>query len=320
MTLIDHYQLSKILGSQIVGSVPVLHGQLSAHLMLNAVKSLSYRDFPEEAEDDDEQAIDTDAVIRVFIEVREKRGDRGSADLYIADKVRNDELVRAWREHGVGGSVRLLNRCLMNARKQSKLKGLASVKFMIDPAVKEHIQFACEFSACELRYERGASIDDILCCPVLSEEFHKRCQRAVPDASWLECRWTILSLRKAGRHSPSNEATIELDNDPVSLHGMIEPKKISLQATEIPHSTGVFALVDGQKELYITGAKDLRNSIEYLSQPQFQKLAHTALWRPSANLFFSFAEVDKASVAKTETWLIATKRPLFNVPRTASTS
>lgn len=319
MSQVDHYQLSAILGSTIVGEVPVFHGQLTASTLLRSAEAISNDMLECEADAADSPVIDPEKLFRVFREVRAKRADQSSADLYIADKIRNEQLVEAWRESGLTGPVRELNRCLMNGRTASKLKGLKSVKFEIDRNIKERVQFVCEFVACELRYEKGASIDDILCCPILSTEFDRRCRAVVTDASWLDFRWTILSLRKAGRNNkpsastaPHGESALPTEFDHVvNLRSKDLPKNI-------PDTSGVFALVEGSRELYVAGTGHLRTSLAYHSQPGILALAQNAIWRPVGEFSFRYLEVDKNQISQVQNKIIAAHRPLFNVPRTTA--
>ena len=219
MNAINHYDLSRILGSTIVGNVNVQHGQISANQTLVSVKALSADQIDLTAEKDIASAIEKHQVIEAFLDLRSKIGDRGSPDLYVADKYRNAKFVDECRANGIQGSIRQLNHCLLNARKQKLLSDLGSISFRIDRTVKSRIQFVCEFTASKMRYEFGASIDGILCSPVLANTFHDRCSSAAPGYSWLDYRWTILSARKAGsKPKPSkNSPPLDLENHPIAL-------------------------------------------------------------------------------------------------------
>lgn len=319
MSQINHYQLSTILGSTIVGNVPVFHGQLTASSLLRSTEAISDDLLACETDESGSSVIDPEKLFHVFREVRANRRDQSSPDLYIADKARNEQLVEAWKESGLTGPIRELNRCLMNGRKASKLKGLKSVKFEIDRNVKERVQFVCEFVACELRYEKGVSIDDILCCPILSAEFDRRCRAVVSDASWLDFRWTILSLRKAGRkNQPSASAASDGESEvPGEFDHVVELKSKNL-SKDIPETSGVFALVEGSRELYVAGSGHLRTSLEYHSQPSILALAQSAIWRPVGEFSFRYLEVEKNQITQVQNKIIATHRPLFNVPRSTA--
>ena len=103
-----------------------------------------------------------------FLQVRTARGDRGSADLYVADPKRNALFLAKCRQLELKVSDYILNKTLLNARKNKLLTGLHSVKTSID---YEDIAFACEFAATELRYKIGVSIDDIVCDPCIAQQF-----------------------------------------------------------------------------------------------------------------------------------------------------
>src|SRR5438552_7978503 len=113
-----------------------------------------------------------------------------------------------------------LNKTLLNARKNKVLTGLHSVKTSID---YEEFAFACEFAATELKYKIGVSIDDIVCDPVVAEQFDAIAAKLSPGHTSFEYRWAILSIRKSGRSvdwkdsykMPKFQHTFRLVGDPV---------------------------------------------------------------------------------------------------------
>lgn len=310
---INHYDLSRILGSQIVGNVPVGHGQLEAGRTRKALQEYSL------AIEEEAAGVDVAAVCEVFVRLRSQRGDRRSSDLYLADDVRNRELVQAWKNAGIKGSVRQLNHVLMNARKQSLLKGLDSVRYEIAPQVKLSIQFVCEMVATQMRYEKGASVDDIICDPVLSQEYHSRCTKIVPGYTWLDYRWTMLSVRKAGRHQKlaKKYKPLDLTTDPFTFTYKIPVTDVHAFAT-LPSTSGVFSISEGERELYISRAMNLHESIEYHAQPNILNVAKASFWHPVGPLVFEYGEIERPYVPMVENWLIETRHPIFNIPRTAA--
>lgn len=313
--MINHYDLSRILGSEIVGKVDVGHGQIEASRTLTSVADASSH-----GETAPTEAVDWKSVCEIFLKVRGAKGDRGSPDLYIADRERNEELLKAWRAHNLAGTDGALNRCLMNARKANRLPDLNSKRFVISKERKEKLRFVCELVATQLRYERGVSVDDIICIPKFAVLFDKRCRSHVPGYEWLEYRWTILSIRKSGRHNKpaKSHAPLDLDAVPFSFTDEIELKDVSKSARHIPSKPGVFALVEGRRDLYVAGTEQLRASVEYHSQPNIVSAINGPFWHPANPLKFRFAKVDKPYITQVENWLISNRHPVFNVPRTAA--
>ena len=314
--MINHYDLSRILGSEIVGKVDVGHGQIEAHRTLSSLNSLGSSEIAQNPG----EAVDWKSVCDIFLKVREERGDQGSPDLYIADRERNEELLKAWRGSHISGTDGALNRCLMNARKAKRLTDLQSKRFEISRETKDKLRFVCELVATQLRYERGVTVDDIICIPKFAAIYDRRCRSHIPNYTWLDYRWTILSIRKSGRHNKPAKKHIPLDLDarPFSFTDEIKLADAVKLSKSVPEKPGVFALVEGTRDLYVSGAGKLRESVEYHSQPNIVSAINGAFWHPSKPLVFRFAEVDKPYVAQVENWLISNRHPVFNVPRTAA--
>src|SRR5262245_61910470 len=192
MSQLNHYAISTILGSEIVGPVPVGHGQIAsmgdAQRYFDTLRASAPPTIAHHAE-----VVDVKLVTRAFLEVRKNEG---STELYIADPDKNAEFLRACRRLGVTASVFKINKTLSNARKNRLLKGLKSKKTIVD---YKDFAFASEFAATQLRYRHGATIDDILCDPDLSAKFDALARRLSPGRTFFEYRWAILSIRKAGR-------------------------------------------------------------------------------------------------------------------------
>jgi len=312
--MINQYDLSRILGSEIVGKVEVGHAQMEAGRTLRAIENVARQGEPIEAK------IDKDAVCQIFLAVRTARGDERSPDLYVADQVRNDELVFAWRASGVDGSVGQLNRCLLNARKHSQLKGLKSKRVEIDRSVRDALRFVCELVATQMRYEYGASVDDLICEPRLSVEYDSRCRSHLPGYTSLEYRWTILSVRKAGRRPTVSKRfpALNLQDTPFGFTMYIDLESAEKSLKEIPNEPGLFLLTEGNRELYVAGADKLRESIQYHSQQKILSAVSSAFWHPTQPLKIDYGKFTKHYLPEVENWLIKTRHPVFNVPRSAA--
>jgi len=319
MTKINHYDLSRVLGSQIVGAVNVGHGQLECSRVTQSVNASRTAIAATELHDD--VPIDASRVVELFKRVRERRGDSGSPDLYIADRTRNMELVDAWRAAKVAGSVARLNRTLLNARKVGLLKGIKSSSYTLPRDVVDRLRFVCEFVATKLRYETGSSVDDIICDPGLSDEFHRRCQAIVPGYDWLDYRWTLLGVRKAGRKvkiEGRKQLIPDFNEHPINFTDEVEIGIVNSKLDSIHTSRGVFSLAEGNRDLYVSGSNNLRSSIEHMAQPAIVKATKESFWTPIRPLVFRYVPTPDINVKAAEEWLIEQRQPVFNVPRRAA--
>jgi hypothetical protein len=307
MSDLNHFAISSILGSEIVGRVKVGHGQIASlgdaqryfdTLSLSEDPSVIYR----------EEEVDVHLVVRAFLEVRGEHGDRGSSDLYIADPERNALFLVRCRELGITASAYSINKKLMYARKNNHLRDLKSVRTHID---YDDYAFACEFAATELRYKTGATIDDIVCDPGLSARFDAIASRLAPGHTSLQYRWAALSIRKAVRH-----VKWEKGYRMPELHGGFRLVRDPLE--QLPAGGGVFLLTEKQKPLYARATPHLRHGVELVRNPEAISAIVGKFWKPNLDEFFvSYAELETKLLRPVEKKLIEEQQPIFNVPRAA---
>jgi hypothetical protein len=312
MSGINHFTISSILNSEIVGRAKFGHGQIaSKDDAQRYFDLLEARKPPAVAHGEEE--VDVHDVVRAFHAVRDARMDRRSPDLYVADPERNAQFLEKCREIGIQFSDYAINKMLLYARKNNYLPGLKSVKTSFD---YEDYAFASEFAATELKYRTGATIDDILCDPRLASEFDSIARRLAPGFTSLQYRWAILSIRKAGRQDklkpnfrmPEFAGQFRLVRDPVD---------------RLPMENGVYILYEKEKPLYARSTVSLRHGVELHREPQLLSAITDKLWRPDLdNLLVSFAALPenspKSLLLPVEKRIIEEKRPIFNVPRDAA--
>jgi hypothetical protein len=302
----DPFTISSIFGAEIVGPFKSGHGQIgSLSDVQKAIDASAATEAP--AALYKHEKADIQLVKRVFLELREVRGDRGSPDLYVADPDRNAAFLAKCRAAGLEASPYVLNKTLMNARKHSLLPGLKSVRQQsID---YDEFAFAVEFAARDLDYRRGASIDDILCDPGLSAEFEAIAKRIAPGHTAFEYRWAILSIRKAGRHSKKQIRVPDLAEHMRLLRDPLE---------RVPKASGVYLLYEKARPLYAKATEDLRHGIELHRQPQAIDAFREKFWKPDLDdLVMRFAQLPSNELPPVERKIIEINKPIFNIPRAA---
>lgn len=312
MTQINHFAISSILNSEIVGRANFGHGQIASLGDPQRYFDLLGVGVPPAVAHSNED-VDIAVVVKAFHAIRNRRKDRGSPDLYVADPERNSQFLAQCRELGIEASDYVINKTLLYARKNNWLPDLNSAKTSFD---YEDYAFASEFAATELKYRTGASIDDILCDPALAAEFDSIAARLAPGYTSLQYRWAILSIRKAGRHSklkpnfrmPRFNGRFQLVKDPVET---------------LPTINGVYILYESEKPLYARSTASLRHGVEQHRNPQVLSAIADKLWQPNLDrLLVSFATLPanspKSLLLPIEKKIVEEKRPIFNVPRAAA--
>jgi hypothetical protein len=309
MSEINHFAISSILNSEIVGKAKFGHGQIASLadsqrycdlLSTNEPTRLAHRN----------ECVDIDLVVRAFHVVRDSRNDRGSPDLYVADPVRNTIFLHKCRDLGIQASDYAINKMLFYARKTKRLSGLKSVKTSID---YDDFAFACEFAATDLKYKTGATIDDILCDPDLASLFDSIMRKLSPGHSSFEYRWAILSIRKAGRHERL-PASFQMPDFTGRFRLVLDPLE------QVPATSGVYLLYEKQKLLYVRSASSLRHSVEIHRKANVLRAMSDTLWKPNPEDFIvSYATLSEPKLLRPlERRIVEERKPLFNVPRSAA--
>ena len=310
MSRLNHYAISAILGSEIVGPVKVGHGQIASVADAQRYCDRRTARHSENAVLDD-QGVDADSLRAAFLAAREHFGDRFSTDRYVAEPERNKVFLDKCRELGLRASDYVLNKQLFNARKNNLLPNLNSARTHIPI---EEFAFASEFAATELRYREGASIDDIVCNPSLASKFDAIAQRIRPGFSSLEYRWAVLSIRKAGRHHKL-EASFKMPRFTKGFRLTHDPIE------RIPERSGVYLLYERSKLLYARSTRALRHGVELHRDTATVRAIAEKLWTPDPDDFVvDFAAIPRpiAVLEAIERKLVEERRPIFNIPRSAA--
>jgi hypothetical protein len=312
MSEINHFAISSILHSEIVGRTRFGHGQIAAMgdpqryfdlLTVGASPAVAYGD----------EEIDANVVVRAFHEVRNVRKDRGSPDLYVADPERNLQFLGTCRELGILGSDYAINKRLLYAHKHRLLTDLNSVKTSFN---YEEYAFASEFAATELKYRTGVSIDDILCDPRTATEFDSIAKKLAPGYASVQYRWALLSIRKAGRHDKL-KPNFRMPEFTGQFHLVTDPVE------RLPLMNGVYILYERTKPLYARATSNVRHGVEQHRRPELLAAIADKLWQPNPeNFLVSYAVLPEKSpksvLLPIEKRIVQEKRPIFNVPRNAA--
>jgi len=191
------------------------------------------------------------AIIQAFAETR----DGYSADRLIVDPCMNRRFLHRCRELGLLGTDFELNWELMRARKNGELSGLPKTK-KYTVQQRDDFEYASELAVKHLQLTDGASLDRILCDPVLAERFDEYAARLAPGFSPLDYRWAALGLRKAGRLKALKD---EIGRPPkLQRLGSVE----AVRPEEVPEVAGLYLLSSEQNNVYMSQTENLRRRVE----------------------------------------------------------
>jgi len=200
------------------------------------------------------------SIKKVFADIH----DGYSADRVIADPHLDEKFIAECKRENLPGDARTWNMLLFRLRKSGKLSDIdTSKKTSISWQRCEQYLFASEIAWQTMLNENMAeSLDEILCDPVLAEEFDTRAGQHSPGYSPFEYRWAALKIRKQARAARSRAAVLM----PPSLNGHYLHLD-TLTANTLPGKPGVYIISDGGKILYVGETADLSG---YFS-PEYRK-------------------------------------------------
>jgi hypothetical protein len=301
---LNPYAVASALGARIVGPVGVGHGQIDS--LGDAQRYFDALARDDESHEHDTDKIDVKLLRTAFEAARAVFKDRKSTDLYVADPERNAMFLQKCRELGIQASDKVINRRLLNARKNKLMTGLKSEKTSID---YDDFAFASEFAATQLRYMTGATIDDILCDYVLASQFDAIARKITPGHSSFEYRWAILSIRKAAGRREDPPEDFRMPKFTKGFHLIRDPLE------RIPDDGGVYLLYEKNQLLYARSTDRLRHGIELHRDPRLIQAISKKLLRPDPNDFIVDYATAKRHLNEIERRLVEERHPIFNVPR-----
>ena len=241
-----------------------------------------------------------------FLEVREGY----SVDRVIADPELNERFLSACLSRGLTQPSGMLNRCLMNLRKASSLRGLKSMRTSFTD--QEDYEFASEIAIRMLERRERTSLDHILCEPLLAAQFDQLANELCPGYSSVKYRWAALRLRKLRKLSPELLAHVSPPLE-IRRYAVCE-----IALSSLPSQQGIYLFHNRENTLYVGEAVNLRNRVsKHLDHSDNKQLARW-LWEFGVeNLFVEIQILDPDTPNRTrkalESELIASRQPLFNI-------
>ena len=304
MAGLDQREVARILGSEIVGRIDVVHGAIGAGKMLHDAAKLRRRPMLSRPVGTP-SAADREVASAAFMSVRD---DEASADVWIADPDRNARYLAACRTRRAESSPYVLNKALMNLPRDGELAGLAGMDSPIDAT---DLDFAVQFAATKLRYLLGASVDDLLCDPALAAEFDRRASEIMPGRTPHQLRRALLRFRNRRVAPDGTVKALELE------HAV---PFIDAKAAPLPRERGVLLLRQAGHPWFAQGTDDLQRSWVVLRMPRVVESIVGCLFRPSDrdSLTLAFqplpATLDFEQVLGHARRIAADSKPIFNVP------
>ncbi len=189
-----------------------------------------------------------------------------SSDYVIANPELNAAFVDMCKTLGSSLLPRDANQLLLRLRKSRKLRVHATRRVMLGRQHTERFVFASEIALRKM-HDRGHSLDEVLCDPVLADEFDRIAQRYAPGFRGFDYRWGALKVRKA--HSDRMDALPNLDAAQKRRKASPAVMATELDRRRIPTLPGVYRVWtrEGQ-ELYVGETDDLNERLACQFDPQ----------------------------------------------------
>ncbi len=245
-------------------------------------------------------------IVRAFNDIH----DGYSQDWIIVNPEYNDRFLEKCHEFGLTQPVAVLNHSLMNIRKNPKNKG------RLNPTTKrsgfsdyDEYAFASEIAVRTIQRTEGATLDRILCDPLLRERFDRLALELASDQTELKLRCAALNLRKTHRLQPMRG-----DTNSYKLVSAGPFRRIDL--ANFAANPGGYVLYDQKRPIYAGETVNLQHRID----------KHLRYGLPSwlgieqdKDLVLDYLELPAAREIRLS-WLssfINSERPLLNYQRAA---
>jgi len=189
-------------------------------------------------------------IVRAFSEIHEGY----AADRVICDPVLNARFLRRCRALGLVESDYNLNHALYDIRKTPKKGKLPPTTKKTEFRDYDGYEYASEIAVRFLQRNDGASLDGILCDPILQSKFDTLAERLVPKTPVLKLRYAALNLRKTHRLKPMDMSGQEYD---LVSAGPVE--RVNLD--KLPEFPGVYLFYNQSRPIFAGETEQLRTRI-----------------------------------------------------------
>ncbi len=236
-----------------------------------------------------------------------------SPDRVVADPELNRQFLDYCRRLGLAENARVLNTCLLNARKAGLLKGLPRARRTTFRDVDEY-RHASEVAVRHLERRHNTTLDHIICDPDLVAEFDELAASITPGFDPLRYRWAALNLRKSKGLRPE------------ILAHVVQPQAVRLgnvndiDMDALPTAQGLYLFYSRSNALYVGETANLRIRIaKHLDHSDNKGLARWLWDHGSDDVYLEIQMLTKETSQKIrralESELISSRHPLFNVKR-----
>ena len=315
MTDVNHYFISSILGARIEAGSRHRFGFLGATQTLAALQHGIKEAKPEETE----LPPDSDARIAQAFEMTRAGY---SPDVVLSTPALSTAFFKECKALGVLGPRSSINRRLLRFRK-SPPPGIK-----LKPTTRESdaepapYVYAAEIAAAQMRYQHGATIDDLLISADVASEFVALAQSIQGRGRHLDYVTAALHVRK--NRKPAKAAWLEIEQLKPgkvlrSLHAVAD--FASLKDHQVPEETGLFMITEQacqDRALYVGAGKCLRADVApFMNLRPFLALGNR-FWTPDPKtIWLSVAPMVKVDGVGIQGWqcrLISDLHPVFNYP------
>jgi len=238
-------------------------------------------------------------------------------DRVIADPEINEQFTEMCVRLGLPGKAFDWNQRLMNLRKAGFFRGLPRAQrttFPFEQKEFDRYKFACEIAIVRFEHDCEATLDHVLCDPVMASEFDEYILSMLPDRpDSLKIRWFALRIRKRAKYIASTSAKLE-SHIPIARKTE-DPFGINL--SKVPAGSGLYWLA-GNDHLYVGETENLRERFEV----QFNTNNKFSFWdNPLNKLQLSYKVVNTDvhdNLSKHQYYWISKWRPIGNYTKLAT--
>jgi DNA modification methylase len=187
-----------------------------------------------------------------IVEAYQQTSSGYSTDRLLIDPHLNTAFLNACQQLGALMPAVSLNRRLLRLRKSGKLSHIKTSEMTTFRWEKaDAYLFASEIAWRTVYDKTGASLDDILCNPSLSELFDSVAGKFAPGFSSMEYRWGALTLRKAAKSVSTRSHALD---DPGSRLKLVREEQFEI----LDGQAGLYAVsTNGKEPLFVGEALNL---------------------------------------------------------------